>query len=59
MVDSLSRSVNFDLVEERGMGTNDISLAGIRHCLSSAPLGMNVGGGGFCAQETAPEEEDS
>ncbi len=43
MVDSLSRSVNFDLVEKPGMGTNDISSAGIRRSLSSVPLGMNVG----------------
>ena len=59
MVDSLSRSVNLDLVENPGMGTNDISSAGIRRPLSSVRFGMNVGGVGFCAQETVPEEEDS
>ena len=43
MVNSLSRSVNFDLVEKMGMGTNDISSAGIRSSLSSVSLVMSVG----------------
>ena len=42
MVDSLSKSVNFDLVEKPGMGTNDISSAGFRRSFSSVSFGMSV-----------------
>ena len=57
MVDSLSRSVNFDLVEKLGMGTNDISSARIRHCLSSAPLGMNAEGWAFALKRRSQKRK--
>ena len=57
MVDSLSRSVNFDLAEKPGMGTNDISSEGIRRSLSSAPLGMSVGEWAFALKRRSQKRK--
>ena len=56
MVDGLSRSINFDLMEKPGMDTN-ISSVGIMRSLSSIPLSINVGEWAFALKRRSQKKK--